>query len=73
MIAAQKMQAKIEAQDAAVAMPEGLSDRVRVHFALRLVLGVTEPDAVGVLHFAASRLQEHAQILMREAFERGTG
>lgn len=51
----------------------GLSDKDKVHFALKLILHTTDPDAAGALSFAANRITEHANILMREAFERECG
>lgn len=51
----------------------GLSDKGKVHFALKLILDTTDPDAAGTLSFAANRITEHAHILMREAFERECG
>lgn len=51
----------------------GLSDKDKVHFALKLVLDTTDGRAAGALFFAANRITEHAHILMREAFERECG
>ncbi|MCF6432630.1 hypothetical protein [Leisingera sp. MMG026] len=47
----------------------GLSDTAKVHFALKLMTDVRNPEAAGALSFAAKRAGEHAAILMREAFE----
>lgn len=47
----------------------GLSDTAKVHFALKILIDVTDPQAAGALSFTAKRAGEHAAILMREAFE----
>lgn len=52
---------------------EGLTEVQRVHFALKLMLDVTSPDAVPALNWAAGRVGEHANIQMRESFERECG
>jgi len=51
----------------------GLSDKAKVHFALALIMKVTDPDAVAAVRFAGCQLAELSNILMREAFERECG
>lgn len=51
----------------------GLPDKDKVHFALKLILGTTDAQVAGSVSFAANRISEHANILMREAFERECG
>lgn len=62
--------ARVRAQEIAEEALKGLPDRDRVHFALRQMLGVHDPEAAGALAFAASRVRELADILVREAYER---
>ena len=50
-----------------------LSDKDLVRFALKLILNVSDPAVAGSLSFASSRIKEHSDILMREAFERECG
>lgn len=59
--------AQLELVDELVA---GLSDKAKVHFALRLMLSAQDPEAAGALTFAARRASEHAHALMRDAFDR---
>lgn len=47
---------------------EGVSDKDRVHFALKLMLDIKDGDAAGALSFAARRVGEHAASLGRTAF-----
>jgi len=72
MIGRQK-QFEVAQRAAAEEALRGLSDKDKVHFALKLILDTTDPDAAGTLSFAANRITEHAHILMREAFERECG
>lgn len=64
---------RVRAQEIAESALDALSARDRVHFALRVMLAVHDAEAVGALTFAAHRASEHAQILMREAYERECG
>jgi hypothetical protein len=48
----------------------GLSDKDRVHFALKIMMETNDPDAVAALRWAQARIVEHADVLVREAFER---
>lgn len=57
------------AEEALSALPQ----KERVHFALKVMLDVTDPAVSSVLSFVANRITEHANILMREAFERECG
>lgn len=57
------------AEEALSALPE----KDRVHFALKLMLDVTDPAVAGALSFVSNRITEHSNILMREAFERECG
>ncbi|PID36846.1 MAG: hypothetical protein CR993_03065 [Rhodobacterales bacterium] len=50
-----------------------LSDKDKGLFALRLVLSTTDPAAAGMISFAADQISNHAQRLMREAFDRECG
>jgi len=52
---------------------DGLSDKAKVHFALALVMKVSDPSAVPALSFAGRQITELSNILMREAFERECG
>lgn len=65
--------ARMRAQETAEAALHGLSDRDRVNFALRLILGARDPRAAGLLSFAAGQITDHAHCLMRAAFERDCG
>lgn len=47
----------------------GVSDTGRVEFALGVLTAVSDPAAAGTLAHAAKRAGEHANILIREAFE----
>ncbi|MFV1530488.1 MULTISPECIES: hypothetical protein [unclassified Phaeobacter] len=47
----------------------GLTDTAKVHFAVKVMTDTTDPEAAAALNFAAKRADEHARILMREAFE----
>lgn len=60
---------KATAEEALKTLPE----KERVHFALKTMLDASDPSTAGALSFAASRITEHANILMREAFERECG
>ncbi len=64
---------RVRAQKIAENALAGLSDKDRVHFALRLILGACDPQAAGCVSFAARQIGEHASTLMREAFEQGCG
>lgn len=72
MIGRQK-QFAVSQRAAAEEALRGLSDKEKVHFALKLILGTIDPDAASALSFAANRISEHSHILMREAFERECG
>ena len=61
-------QFEVAQKEAAEQALEGVSDKSKVHFALKLMLSVTEVS--GPLGFAARRAGDHANDLMREAFER---
>lgn len=56
-------------RDAARQALAGLSDRERVHFALALMMEVTDPDAQGVLRFASNQLTELTNRLIQARFE----
>lgn len=45
---------------------EGMSDKDRVHFALKLMLDVKDPNAAGSLSFAARQMGGHAKALSSE-------
>ncbi|MCL6285582.1 hypothetical protein M3P21_18795 [Ruegeria sp. 2012CJ41-6] len=60
-------------KDAAEQMLSGISDKSKVHFALKLMLSVANPEAGGTLSFAARRAGEHANALLRNAFEAECG
>lgn len=45
----------IAIRDSAEAAPQGLSSRAKVHFALKIILGVDTPSAAGAVAFAAPR------------------
>ena len=47
----------------------GLTDRTRIHFALKIMMESTDPDAVSALRWAQKRIGEHADVIVREAFE----
>lgn len=64
---------RVKSREIAEEALRGLSDKDKVHFALKLILDTTDPDAAGTLSFAANRITEHAHIVMREAFERECG
>jgi hypothetical protein len=57
-------------REAASEALNGLSDRAKVHFAIRLVLGVEDPEAAAALNFLAMRANEMSNVLVREAYER---
>ena len=63
-------QFEVAQKEAAEQALEGVSDKSKVHFALKLMLSVTDPEVSGPLGFAARRAGDHANDLMREAFER---
>lgn len=46
----------------------GLSDREKVHFALALMMRLTDPDAVAALRFAANELVGLGDALARKAY-----
>lgn len=60
-------------RDHAEAALSGLSDKDKVHFALKLMLDVTDTDAAGALSFAGSRITDHAHLLMRAAYKKECG
>lgn len=72
MSIAKAKQAEVSACDMADDALSALSCKARVNYALRVILGTTDPDAVGAVLFAASRLKEHAELLIREAYDRGS-
>ncbi len=61
---------RVKSREIAEEALRGLSDKDKVHFALKLILDTTDAHAVGAMSFAAKRIDEHANILMREAYER---
>ncbi len=64
---------EVDQRTAAEEALSGLSDKAKVHFALALLMKVTDPDAVAALRFAANQIAELSNVLMREAFERECG
>ncbi len=66
---ADRVKARELAKEALAALP----DKDKVHFALKLILSTYDPNAAGITAFAVRRISEHANILMREAFERECG
>lgn len=50
-----------------------LSDTDKANFALALLMEIKDPDAVAAMRYAASRVAELTNIMMREAFERECG
>ena len=60
---------KSAAQEALNALPE----KERVHFALKVMLDTTDASVASSLSFAANRVTEHSNILIREAHEREQG
>lgn len=47
-----------------------LSDKEKIHLALRELLNITDPDAGALLRFAANQLVAHGDKLLRAKFER---
>lgn len=70
--AALKLQ-ELSQRTAAEAALDGLSDKAKVHFALSLVMKVTDPNAFAAVSFAGRQITELSNILMREAYERECG
>ncbi len=66
----QKKQSELCWREIAEEALRDLSDKDRVHFALRLILDTRDPQAVGCVSFAAAMIGEHASTLMRVAFGR---
>lgn len=52
---------------------EGMSDKDRVHFALKLMLEIKDTNAIGALGFAVRRMGEHVTTLNRPLFARVGG
>ncbi len=50
-----------------------LPEKERVHFVLKVLLDVSDHKAIGAMLYAAHRINEHTNILMREEFERECG
>lgn len=50
---------------------EGVSDKDRVHFALKLMLDIKDENAIGALAFAGRRMGERATKLSASAFDVG--
>jgi hypothetical protein len=57
---------KATAEEALKILPE----KERVQFALKVMLDATDAGVASTLEFAANRITEHANILIREAYER---
>jgi hypothetical protein len=72
-ISADSVRDRVKSREIAEEALRGLSDKNKVHFALKLILDTTDGQAAGTLSLAANRITEHAHILMREAFERECG
>ncbi len=70
---ADALRARVKSREIAEEALRGLSGKDRVHFALKLILDITDPAAAGTASFAASQISSHAQRLVREAFERECG
>lgn len=51
----------------------GMSDNQRITFALSLILAIKDPHEAARLRFAANRISESCDILIREAFEQECG
>jgi hypothetical protein len=51
----------------------GMSDNQRITFALIVILDVKDPNETARLRFAANRISESCNILVREAFEAECG
>lgn len=49
-----------------------LSEKDRVHFALKIILGSRDTRNAGAIDFAAKRVAEHAEILRKDARARGS-
>lgn len=47
---------RVKSREIAEVALHGLSDKDKVHFALKLILDTTDPDAAGTLSFAANRI-----------------
>ena len=58
---------KQSAQTAKAAL-DGASDNQRITFALALILDVKDPNEAARLRFAANRIAESSDILIREAY-----
>jgi len=49
------------------------SDKETVHYAMSLLLGVTDPEALPTLAYAANRIKQYSDDLIRASFERECG
>ena len=58
---------------AANAALRDLSDKETVHYAMSLLLGVTDPEALAALAYAANRIKAHSDDLIRAKFEMECG
>ncbi len=70
---ADALRAHVKSREIAEEALRGLSGKDKVHFALQLILDITDPAAAGAVSFAGAQIGNHAQRLMREAFERECG
>lgn len=52
---------------------DGLTDRQRTHYALAIISGINDPDAVAALRFTANQITEVCNILSRESLKRECG
>ena len=57
----------------AVMQSHRLTERQRIAVGLNILLGTNRPDHVAALRFSANRINEHGDILVREAFETEAG
>jgi len=51
----------------------GLTDRQRTHYALAIISGINDPDAVAALRFAANQISEVCNRLTRKAASQREG
>lgn len=51
----------------------GLSDKDKAHFVLGVCQSITDPAACATLAFAARRISEHSDNLLRAVFEQECG
>lgn len=63
----QHKQFEVALKAAAKETLKALSEKERVHFALKIMLDVNDASVASALRFAANRITEHSNILLREA------